>query len=81
MAAVAATSATSHKLVSGFLNPKSDIAIQVGGANAGTTLSAKTTKNSSASEAIGAFCDRKRHGSRADLDFNLPMWRSHTIGQ
>ena len=54
MTDVAAMSDSSRGLSSEYSNTKSDIAIQVGGANPGTTLSANMTKNSGANEVIGA---------------------------
>jgi hypothetical protein len=47
-AAVAATKAVKKVFISGTVSPMNDIAIQVGGAKAGKTLSVKMTMNSSA---------------------------------
>jgi hypothetical protein len=46
VAALAATSANTNGLPSGTLNPTHDIAIHVGGANAGMRLISNTTTNS-----------------------------------
>lgn len=72
VAAEAATTATSQGCRSGYAKPNIDIAIQVGGANAGMTFSTNTNRKSRASE-VTPQCISDRLAARS---VNLHLFRT-----